>query len=142
MLLAIEVMLLDAEVMLLHAERRRKLSITGTGSAKRLSTNWSARTITGTRLQIAQIYTDIVKTTKTTGTTAGNGSRERTAYSSKTAENGLPIAANRKPPELWNGCRERTAYSNKPAESGLHIAANQPRRAAVIQQQTERAGEG
>jgi len=40
--------------------------------------------------QIAQIYTNIVKTTKTTGTTAGNGSRERTAYSNKTAENGLP----------------------------------------------------
>ena len=49
MLLAIEVMLLDAEVMLLaievmllHTERRRKLSITGTGTitgVKKISTS-------------------------------------------------------------------------------------------------------
>ena len=49
MLLETEVMLLHAEAVLLYAERRRKLSIMGTGSAKRLSTNWSARTITGTK---------------------------------------------------------------------------------------------
>jgi len=64
--------------------------------------------------QIAQIYTNIVKTTKTTGTTAGNGSRERTAY--KPAENGLTIAT--KQPR-------KAAYSNKPAEKGCcDTAAN------------------
>lgn len=78
-------------------------------------------TVARIEAQIAQIYTDIVKTTKTTGTTAGNGSRERTAYNSK-----------QKPPLNYG-----TA-----AENGLPIATNQPRRAAVIQQQTERAGEG